>query len=142
MYKYWNTSCDLSSKTLIFSAGCFLSSLADINLSISLDFDQSILFSYFYYYFISCSMTDMSSSRLIILNIMPSHIPNRSSINQNNNSNTNKSVTFSKVIVVNNQKTVYLMKHNQSPGTTRNIVNRFHLKTSGSHHNPNNKQLL
>ncbi|GAN03009.1 hypothetical protein MAM1_0032d02459 [Mucor ambiguus] len=75
-------------------------------------------------------MTKMSN-RLVILDIIPSPIPARSSLVQNNPSNTNK-VTFSKVIVVNNQKTVYLMQHNQSPGTTRNIVNRFQTKRSSS----------
>ncbi|KAL9543698.1 hypothetical protein PS6_009147 [Mucor atramentarius] len=64
-------------------------------------------------------MTKMSN-RLVILDIVPSSIPSRSSLVQNNSSKANK-VTFS--------------KHNQSPGTTRNIVNRFQSKRSSNNNN-------
>jgi hypothetical protein len=70
--------------------------------------------------------------QLIILDISSPPPPIKSSLSHNNNhdaivNNNNKRpmVRFSKVMIVNNVKTVYLCKIiNQSPGTTKNNVNR------------------
>jgi hypothetical protein len=68
-------------------------------------------------------------SRLIIVEVLPPPIPNRTSLLKTSKEDASKSVKFSKVIIVNNLKTVYLMKSNHTPGTTRHIVNKkFQLK--------------
>lgn len=61
--------------------------------------------------------------QLIILDVSPASHPNQSSLLLKNAPKTS-TVRFSKVILVNNLKTVYLMQHNQTPGTTRDSVNR------------------
>lgn len=69
-------------------------------------------------------------SRLIIVEVLPPSIPNRTSLLKNSKEDEPKSVKFSKVIIVNNLRTVYLMKSNHTPGTTRHSVNkRFQLKS-------------
>jgi hypothetical protein len=78
--------------------------------------------------------------QLIILDISTPPSPIKSSLNSNS-SNSNKDsnqkpmVRFSKVMIVNNKKTVYLMKVNQSPGTTKNNVNRRFIAAANSNVN-------
>lgn len=79
--------------------------------------------------------------KLIILHISPSHTTTKdtSLINKKikdthekkeEEEEKKKSVRFSKVILVNNVKTVYLMKNNHWPGATRHHVNKSFLSTS------------
>lgn len=71
--------------------------------------------------------------KLIVLHISPSHSTQQSSLLMKKKPEVEKpSVRFSKVIIVNNLKTVYLMKNNQLPGATRNNVNRSFLQQKRS----------
>lgn len=72
-----------------------------------------------------------NKSKLVILEMItptdPIHDHKSSLLLSNtttNSINTDpKNVTFSQVIIVNNLKTIYLMKNNHQPGTTKRIVN-------------------